>query len=649
MRSTLTFLLLFTVSSLTAQKNITILLRQLKSTAPGPLRLKLYKDIGTYYEPRQMDSAVYYISEGLKSAEQLRDSRAQALFMLQLGTINEKHGNGTIALKLVNEALTTLRKINDKEGMAMAYMELGLLEGKRSDDKGAGTDFDHALKFFIGTRDTMGIVQTYSDLGEIYENRGDTARALDYYLRALKQYGNIPPSSATYFHLLDHIGQLYIQKGNVREALRYLQEGVRRSHGDAALADTETELLDEEGKAYERLGEKKKALDFYKLELQRARQYQLPFDQAKALVSIAGILKSQNAKSSLNDLQQALNIAASLKDKQLAANIYKAMAGIYRQEKNYKEALMTLDEHHRLLDSLFGVDKARELAGLDSSYELIESREQVENLTLANKEKTMQLDIGIVIIILIFVSLVLLYFYFRKVRKLNRDLAVSNNVKDKLFSVLGHDLRGPIGATVQLSELMMNGDIDPVEQKQLIVMLQKQSESTLAVLESVLKWGQVQLQGVRVNPESLHPAALIQKNLSLLQAQADAKQVTLITHIDPQLSIMADPDHFELVIRNLVSNAIKFSQAGGQVEINASRKDRDIVFSVKDKGIGISAEKLKQFAGAGMESSFGTKGEKGTGLGLLLVKEFVSAGGGEIWAESTEGEGTTFFFTVVAD
>lgn len=643
MKRGLFFFLLVFSQAVSGQSNAFSIQKKLKNTPAGPDQYHLYKELASYYQHREVDSAIFYISEGMRLAEKLHDTRQQALFILQLGKINEKHGNVEVARKLVTDALKKLRTSNDKIGLTSGYAELGLIEGKRLNSQASDKAFKTAFALLHGI-DTVERVEVFTDIGEVYESRGDTSLALNYFLKALDQFGTKPYLHVTYFKLIEKIGQLYLHKGNPKEALRYLRLGLSYTNTQA-LADTETELLDQEGKAYEQMGRKNKAMELYKTELNKAKQNKLPFEQAKALISIARILKAENSVRSLANLQKALEIAVKTNDKPLAATIYEAMTEIYRQNNNYREALLTLDEHHRLLDSLFGADKAKELAGLDSSYELIESRGQVENLQALNAKKNREIKIAVVLLTIILISLGLLYIYFRKVSKLNRALEKSNRVKDKLFSVLGHDLRGPIGSTVQLVGLLQEEQLGAKEQNEMLSLLKEQSESILEVLESVLIWGKSHLQGIEVKAESFHPSALIDKALGLLNGQACTKGVSLSNLVNADLVITGDPNHFDFIIRNLVTNAIKFSYPDGLVEINAKEDaDANIVFSVKDQGIGISNERINQFQAADLETSYGTGGEKGTGIGLRLVKEFLNAGGGKIWVESAEGKGTVFYF-----
>ncbi|HJU45957.1 MAG TPA: ATP-binding protein [Chitinophagaceae bacterium] len=131
----------------------------------------------------------------------------------------------------------------------------------------------------------------------------------------------------------------------------------------------------------------------------------------------------------------------------------------------------------------------------------------------------------------------------------------------------------------------------------------------------------------------------------MLTGLAGRKKVKIIQQVPATLSIYADPDHFDFIIRNLLSNAIKFSHTGGTVTIAAEAKKDEVLFSVRDEGVGIPVEKQKQFDTGNLSVAYGTNGEKGTGLGLLLTKEFIKVNKGRIWFQSTQGQRTTFYFS----
>ncbi|MES1159520.1 MAG: HAMP domain-containing sensor histidine kinase, partial [Bacteroidota bacterium] len=202
---------------------------------------------------------------------------------------------------------------------------------------------------------------------------------------------------------------------------------------------------------------------------------------------------------------------------------------------------------------------------------------------------------------------------------------------------------GPAGNTVKLLEIMEAGSLPAEVMKKMTTELRKQSAASLELLNALFEWGKAQLHGVEVSPLSFNTKPVVEKNISLLAPQAALKNIVITDNTPADMRVYADPNHFDFIIRNLLSNAIKFTHEQGSIELRAVKKGKDIVFSVRDNGIGISKEKQAAFLKTTLPVSFGTRGEKGSGLGLLLIKEFVRANKGLIWLESREKEGTVFY------
>ncbi|MES2275628.1 MAG: tetratricopeptide repeat protein [Bacteroidota bacterium] len=633
---------LLTVSA-AAQQTVPELRARLK-TQPDSIKIQTYLAISKIYAVAQPDSAVDYCNQAMRLAQKQNDRHNEALILLELGRINETHHHIDLSRRFTNEALSIFRALHQPEGIALAYDQLGLLEGEQQNVNSAAQDLGKAMKFYQDTHDTSGILETYHGLGAVYEQKGEIEKALTYYLRALVQYDHRAIKPEAYFVLLERIGHLYVKKGDSRSALRYLEEGVRNSNTPIN-RDTQITLLDEEGKVFEREGEKTRALGYYKQALEEAKKYNRPQEEAQALISIAGVLKKQNATQSLADLKQALKIAGDLHQPQLEANIYQALAGVYQQQKDYKEAMEALEEHHRLLDSLLGADTTKDIAELDSSYALESSREKVDKLQQVNKTESTELNLGYVILAAALLILVLLWFYLRKVKRLNEELKASNKIKDTLFSIIGHDLKGPAGSAAQLFAMMETEEFSEDELRGMISELRVQTSASFDLLNSLFEWGRSQLQGVNVQPEVVVTKPVISKNISVLSQQASVKNITITDHTPADAQISADPNHFDFIIRNLLSNAIKFTYSGGRIDVTVMDSGTEMVYGVRDTGIGINELQQQAFLKSQLNVSFGTGGEKGSGLGLLLIKEFMKANHGRIWLESVEGEGTTFYFS----
>ncbi|MBK0380598.1 ATP-binding protein [Mucilaginibacter segetis] len=617
-------------------------------TAPDNEKVALYRTIAQGYAATEPDSAVHFANEGMRLAEQRNDRQGQASLMVTLGNINALHHHTELARSFYNEALGLYRRLQDAAGVAHTYDQLGILDGSTQ-------NFNKALKYYQDSHDSSGLIETYEGMGKTAEENGEREKALSWYLRALTQYEHRHHEPEAYFVLLEKISKLYQEKGDSSTALHYLETGIRKGKKQGEPSGG-VRLLNDEGHVLADDRQMVKALEVYKQALSEAKRYNQPNEQAEALIGIAGVLKKQDAGTSIQDLEQALKIARTLHEPKLEARIYEALAGIYQQQKNYKEAMSALTEEHSLIDSLLDADTVKEIAALDSSYVLERSREKTKNLEQVNRVERAELHLVLILAFVVIVFLVILWLYLRKVKrlngelkKLNEELINSNRVKDTLFSVVGHDLKGPAGSAAQLFEMMETEEFTPEEMKSMIAELRIQTSASLELLKALFEWGKSQLQGVKVNPSDFQVRPIVERSIHLLSQQAAQKNIRLNTQLPSKLMIHADADHFEFIVRNLLSNAIKFSYEGGEIEVAAQTPDaQEVIFSVRDKGVGISKEQQAVFLTSNIKVNYGTKKEQGSGLGLLLTKDFIKANHGRIWLESEEGKGTTFFIAMPA-
>lgn len=233
---------------------------------------------------------------------------------------------------------------------------------------------------------------------------------------------------------------------------------------------------------------------------------------------------------------------------------------------------------------------------------------------------------------------------------LNDDLNTLNEQKNKLLSVIAHDLRNPISGCVALLEIVFM-DLENTGKDELVeymAMMQKGILNAHELLEDLLEWARIQFHSVDFIPYQIdNLAGEVRHTLKKIAPVAEAKQVEIRQEIEEGLTIMADRHMLASIIRNLVTNAIKFSNKDGKIVVSASRISGGFLFSVADNGIGIPASNLgKLFSDDTGFTSYGTLGEKGTGMGLGLCRNFVEKHGGKIWVESTEGVGSTFYFNI---
>ena len=233
----------------------------------------------------------------------------------------------------------------------------------------------------------------------------------------------------------------------------------------------------------------------------------------------------------------------------------------------------------------------------------------------------------------------------------NQDLAILNRDKDKLFSMLAHDLRSPLGSMMNLSALLVENikDFDETELMEVVDTLNKSSAQTFQLLNDLLAWSTIQMGRGEREKEVFAVSEVVSENIVTLTSDAARKQIEILADIDPAIIAFADKFAIQTVLRNLMSNAIKFTPGHGSITVLAKETDNAVEISVIDTGTGIAKEKQKKiFRVDTVSSSPGTDGEKGTGFGLLLCKDLVERNEGKIWFESEKGKGSTFHFTVPA-
>lgn len=226
------------------------------------------------------------------------------------------------------------------------------------------------------------------------------------------------------------------------------------------------------------------------------------------------------------------------------------------------------------------------------------------------------------------------------------DLERINVTKNKLFTIVSHDLRAPLATVRSYLEILSYLEPGKENWQEIQSDLIEMTQNTDNMLSNILMWSTSQMEGISINKKSIFLSETLLPVIRVFQSIASAKQIVLSFEIDPGLKVMADENMLQLVIRNILSNAIKFTNNGGTIQLKVDSDYPNYVIKVSDNGIGMTEQVKDSIFSLKAESSFGTKNEKGVGLGLNLSKEFTEMQGGRIWFESAYGLGTTFFISL---
>lgn len=355
-------------------------------------------------------------------------------------------------------------------------------------------------------------------------------------------------------------------------------------------------------------------------------------------------------------LQRGLEMArqvGKVKSEQVALA---ALADFY--EKNNQSALAAplLRELLVLNDSLYTSDRTAIIAEVTTQYET-EKKEQENALLKAQNDLISQqknnLLIAAGVLALLLAGMAWLYFQMRqakaKIDEQAKELARLNTTKDRLFAIISHDLRSEISAFTSLGKIfnfhLGKGNLERLQE--LTTQVNRSANNLSTLLDNLLQWSVSQLEGISLQPQRLNLHQQANEIVELFSQHAASKGIELKNEIAPDLQAIADENSLQLIFRNLVSNALKFTGEGGKVRISGTQQNGQIQLSVADTGQGIPPEKIANIFDLDRKgSSKGTDGERGTGLGLALSKEFVERNGGAISIESTIGEGTVCRFSL---
>lgn len=360
-------------------------------------------------------------------------------------------------------------------------------------------------------------------------------------------------------------------------------------------------------------------------------------------------------------LNQALGLAlrAELLYQEIQSNnylIYRTLKDIYSQLGNFEKAFFYSEKYWKKKNEVLSADKAKEFARLEAKAQNDINEKKIE---LLQAEKSFEEKLLILAIVIILLTLVLVVHFFYQLRAnklnneklsiLNMELQMANDAKRKFFSILAHDLINPIGGLASGSKIFME-DYSTLSEKDRMLFINAFSESSeraFTLLQNLLEWGRLQKNEIPFRPKFQNIVPVIKDSISFYLNLAKAKNIRIDFEPKKAFELQIDCYMINSVISNLISNAIKFTPEGGIISVVIKTNTDDLIITIADSGVGMTLEKKNSLFDLKTQgSSDGTNGEKGTNLGLLMVKEFIDCHQGKISIESTPNAGTTFIITL---
>ncbi|MBN1182455.1 MAG: tetratricopeptide repeat-containing sensor histidine kinase [Bacteroidales bacterium] len=636
----------------------------------------LYNNIALVYkELDEHSQALDYHERSLSLLTELQDQRELAATYNYIGNIYLKTGVYNKALEAYLNALSIRKELDIKSDIAGTLSNIGLVYLDMNNLKMAEDFFHQALELYDSESNTRMMSVTFNRLGNVYLNAGETKKSLDAFENALQISIELKDDIAR-SNALKNIGKIYSQTANVKKALEYFKEAIEVNNNIGNI-NGNTFIFNDIGNLYFEEKKYNDALSNYTQAITAGEKVDNSFIVALCNRKIGEInLLMDNPSQAKPYIEKSLVIAKQLKHYTLIQNAYYTLYEYNKQMNNTDQALDNYIQYSNYKDSINQELNNKRITELQIRTEMEErddlistQEEAIKSITLANqKQRTIIISL-IVISFLVSMLVLLIWNRFSLKKKTNEmlqkqmkiieetnekllksetDLRLLNSTKDKFFSIIAHDLKNPIGAILGITELLTKDfDSHPVEAiREYNNLIHDSSKQLFELLQNLLQWARSQTGRIEYKPEVMSLNELLKENINLLKLSAQNKNIKINYSLE-QEKVYADKEMLNTVIRNLISNAIKFTHSGGNVEVSSMTIDSHVEVSVKDSGVGMTKDEIRMLFRLDVHhTTMGTFNETGTGLGLILCKEFIERNKGKIWVESEPGKGSCFIFTL---
>lgn len=610
----------------------------------------------------------------------------------------------------ITDRLREAQQIGDFEEEARLNKEIGLYHLTQAYNYSGALDaFIECLKIEDHNNLEADQIITYIAMARVFEVVGDHLKSADLINKAM-QLSEPFDDSSVLIYLSNKLGKLNALNGRYNEALENYAL-VLEKNDSVASPLAKAEALFNKAHVHTRKNEYKEALSHHKKALALWRKNKQRMHEARSLNDIGELYRlMKNNDQALRNFVAALRIRTELNDIEGLANSYINAGILYFNQRNFERSIANLElgleaansaqsgdlrakaneylsqcyketgnfekafEHTHafmeLVDFLRREKTDTELVEAENRYELDKKELEIRRLEIEQEERDQKLAMqrklqnflftiigfGVIIISLIFFlyltkrrATISLAAAHARVAQQNVQLQQLNATKDKFFSILSHDLKGPLNSFTSFARMLIDhtNHLSKEEIQMLAREIDKNLKNLFALLENLLEWSRSQTGNIEFEPEPFDLHDVLQQNQDLLQPQAGNKGVTIVYTNTKSVPLLAHRHSINTVIRNLISNAIKFTPTSGTITLSVKPDGDAVMVVVADTGVGMSAQTVKKLFRIDTKySTNGTANEKGTGLGLILCKDFVEKNGGRIGVHSEEGKGSVFYFTV---
>ncbi len=636
-----------------------------------------------YKQLEKHEEALEYLIMSLNNYSKIGNKSLIAGSINQIGSLYKKLNKYNLALENYLKALKLQQELNNRDKIASILNNIGIIYDDINNYSKALDSYSKALEIKREIGNFKEIAYSLHIIGNTYLKLRNFSEALEYYNESLLlrlEVGDKMSIASSY----KSIGNTYLALGDYVNAFSNLNEAFKLKDEIGDIKGV-SEVLNDLGNYYLKQNNLNSALDYFTRTVGICQKTNDRYLMALCLRKIGAIqIKQGFSDDGIQNINQSLNIGQNIDNLELIKLAYLELFNYYNSVGNKDKALDNYINYTVIKDTLNAKLNSQRLVEIQMNFELEKSyteidriENEVNQLTAENKISELELkkqknvrNLLIVIFLITLISGSLIFVQFLSKRKTNillqekivevdrsnkllkeskDNLKILNATRDKFFSIIAHDLRNPFNALHGLTRHLISNyeEFDSEEVKQSIEIIYKSANELLELLENLLHWSRSQRGKMEFRPKEINLSDLINKTFSLLSMNAQKKDINLVNEIRSDEKIVADYDMLTAIIRNLVSNAIKFSYSDSFIRISSKTFKEYFEISVMDNGVGISQENINKLFRVDMHhSTAGTDEEQGSGLGLILCQEFVEKHQGKIWVESELKKGSSFKFTI---
>ncbi len=600
--------------------------------------------------------------EGLK-ALCLRDISLSLIYL-------DKHEE---ARSYLDQSIEIFKERDDKFALTLAYINYGLIESKNENYLLALAHYHEALKLSEETKNLKNKSLILNNLGVINSELEMNPISLEYYQQA---YDIVKGSDDLKLKALylNNIANIHIELKNYKDALLLIDSGLMLTE-ESGDKRSKIFLLTNKGKALRGIKQFDLAIRFYEQANKLANETGVRDNALKIQTGLGTTYFDMgNFNKAMIHLKTALNNAEQENNKEIIKEASELMAKIYSLKSDFENAFIYMRMSNEMADSLSKSKIVKQFTQMEMQYDF--DKEKYENeliqqkTNLLNNQKIerqrflLYVFIAGFSIILFFV--ILLYRNYRikqklnlklaenfeQIKKQNRlienknyDLELLNETKDKLFSLIAHDLTSPFDIILGFTEMFSSqyDSIDDTKRKHYLKQIYQSSKQAFNLLKNLLLWARSQKGNIEISMENVNLSEFVNESIEPFLLSANEKDIEIQINIPNNITVKLDKFTMLSSFGNLINNAIKFTNYGGHINISSSSISPKLEIKFADDGIGIASNRIKNLFKIGKNHSTpGTNNEKGTGLGLIICKDFITKNGGDLKVKSEIGKGSTF-------